>query len=48
MNEQGYIGQTTRRAIEHALGLHKPIKFEEQPVGIDDLLPSFNDLISVG
>lgn len=48
VDEQGYIGQTTRRAISHALGLGKPIKFEEQPVGIDDLLPSFDALISVG
>ena len=38
VDEQGYIGQTTRRAISWALALHKPLTFEESPVGIDDLI----------
>lgn len=38
VDEKGYIGQTTRKAIEHALRLKKPITFEEHPVGIDDLI----------
>lgn len=37
VNEHGYIGQSTRRSIAHAHNLGKPIVFEEEPTGLDEL-----------